>query len=151
MPITMAHPYTYSRWDTIHEPHNVVENVLKDDDSVYKALTPDFDFSLDHGQSCFVSEIIVWPGDSGPNEVAVLVSNQPEGSWAPVKQYTCNRQGSTRLVIPSEYLSKYLRISCINNIRGGQIVSVRYIMVKGLNRQEGLPREQFNAQPQLVP
>ena len=49
LPIAMAHPYTYSRWDTIHEPNNVVENVLKDDDSVYKALTPDFDFSLDHG------------------------------------------------------------------------------------------------------
>jgi len=24
----------------MHEPYNVVENVLKDDESVYKALTP---------------------------------------------------------------------------------------------------------------
>ena len=49
LPIIMAHAYNYSRWDAIHEPHNVVENVTKDDDSVYKALTPDLDFSLDHG------------------------------------------------------------------------------------------------------
>mgnify|MGYP001626739003 CR=1 FL=1 len=71
LPITMQHEYTYSRWDTIHEPHNVVENVLKDDDSVYKALTPDFDLSLDHGETCYISEVILWPGDSGPNQVQI--------------------------------------------------------------------------------
>ena len=79
--------------------------------------------------------MIVWPGDSGPNDVAILVSNTGESGWSLInKKYTCNRQGSTRLVIPSEYLAKYVRISCLNNVRGGQIVSVRYVMVKGLNR-----------------
>ena len=53
----------------------MVENVLRDDDSVYKALTPDLDFTLDHGATCYISEVIVWPGDSGPNQVQILVSN----------------------------------------------------------------------------
>ena len=75
LPLTIQHEYEYSRWDTIHEPHNVVENVLKDDNSVYKSLTPDFDFSLDHGETCFISEVIIWPGDGGPNKVQVLVGN----------------------------------------------------------------------------
>jgi len=78
LPLTMAHIYNYSRWDTIHEPHNVVDNVLKDDDSVYKALTPNFDFSMDHGEPCYISEIIIWPGDSGPNQVEILLSNNGE-------------------------------------------------------------------------
>ena len=143
LPLTMQHPYTYSRWDTIHEPHNVVENVLKDDESVYKALTPDLDFSLDHGSTCFISEIVIWPGDSGPNQVQVLVGNSSD-QWALVKEYTCARVGASKLPIPGEYMAKYIRIRCLNNIRGGQIISVRYVMIKGLNKEEGLPREQFS-------
>ena len=30
LPIKMQHVYQYSKWDAIHEPYNVVENVLKD-------------------------------------------------------------------------------------------------------------------------
>lgn len=40
-------------------------------------------------------------------------------------------------------MAKYMRVRCLNNIRGGQIVSVRYVFVKGLNKEDGLPREQF--------
>ena len=46
-------------------------------------------------------------------------------------------------MIPGEYMAKYLRVRCLNNTRGGQIVSVRHVMVKGLNKEEGLPREQY--------
>ena len=127
----------------------MVENVLKDDSSVYKALTPDLDFTLDRDETCYISEVVIWPGDSGPNQVQILVSNTAD-KWALVKEYVCSRSGSSRLTIPGEYLSKYIRVRCLNNIRGGQIVSVRFVMVKGLNRMDGLPREQLN-QPQLVP
>ena len=47
LPIKIQRVYQYSKWDAIHEPYNIVENVLKDDESVYKALTPDLDFTLD--------------------------------------------------------------------------------------------------------
>ena len=67
LPIKIQRIYQYSKWDAIHEPFNVVENVLKDDETVYKALTPDLDFTLDRGQLCFISEVVIWPGDSGPN------------------------------------------------------------------------------------
>lgn len=49
LPIKMQHVYHYSKWDSINEPQNVVENVLKDNDSFYKALTPDLDFTLNGG------------------------------------------------------------------------------------------------------
>ena len=65
--IKMQHAYQYSKWDAIHEPYNVVENVLKDDDTVYKGLTPDFDITLDRDELCYVSEVVIWPGDNGPS------------------------------------------------------------------------------------
>jgi hypothetical protein len=66
LPIKMQHVYEYSKWDSIHEPYNVVENVLGDDDRVYKALQPTFDFNLDDHYHCYISEILVWPGECGP-------------------------------------------------------------------------------------
>jgi hypothetical protein len=44
----------------------VIENVLKDDESVFKALTPSLDFTLANGSICFVSEVLLYPGDCGP-------------------------------------------------------------------------------------
>ena len=38
LPIKIQHVYQYSKWDSIHEPYNVVENILRDDDTQYKAL-----------------------------------------------------------------------------------------------------------------
>jgi len=71
LPIRMQHQYQYSKWDAIHEPYNVVENVLRDDSTVFKALSPDLDFTLDGGDLCYISEVLLWPGDNGPNEVQV--------------------------------------------------------------------------------
>ncbi len=53
----------------------MVENVLKDDDTVYKGLQPTLDFTLSAGEVCYISEVLVWPGDTGPLEVEVYVSN----------------------------------------------------------------------------
>lgn len=66
LPLKMQHIYQYSKWDAIHEPYNVVENVLKDDEKVYKALTPTFDFTVNNGNQCYISNIILAPGDCGP-------------------------------------------------------------------------------------
>ena len=48
-----------------------MENILKDDDTVYKALTPGLDVTLSAGQYCFIGEIILYPGDCGPSAVEV--------------------------------------------------------------------------------
>jgi hypothetical protein len=34
--------------------------------------------------------------------------------------------------VPAEHVCKYIRLRCINNVRGGNLVNVRYILVKGL-------------------
>ena len=36
--------------------------------------------------------------------------------------------------LPGEHLMKYLRIRCVSNVRGGNLVNVRYIVVKGLTK-----------------
>lgn len=88
--IKMQHPYTYSKWDSIHEPYNVVENVLKDDESVYKALTPDLDFTVANGSLAYVAEVALWPGDCGPATVEIYWSNTAD-KWTLVKSFTCGR------------------------------------------------------------
>ena len=77
----------------MHEPYNVVENVLKDDESVYKALTPQLDFTLGQGALCFVSEVVLHPGDCGPAVVEIYVSNTMD-KWTFVKQYNCTKLGA---------------------------------------------------------
>lgn len=62
----------------------MIENVLKDDESVYKALTPSLDFSLGNGALCFISEVILYPGDCGPANVEIYVSNTMD-KWTFVK------------------------------------------------------------------
>jgi len=64
--LKIQHPYQYSKWDSIHEPYNVVENILKDDESVYKALTPDLDVTVAQGNLAYISEMSIYPGDCGP-------------------------------------------------------------------------------------
>lgn len=76
LPIKMQHPYQYSKWDSIHEPYNIVENILGDNQTVYKGLTPEFDFNLSDHQEHYISEVLIWPGDCGPNEVELYVGNQ---------------------------------------------------------------------------
>lgn len=126
LPIKMQHVYQYSKWDAIHEPYNVVENVLKDDEKVYKALTPAFDITVNNGAPSFVANVIIAPGDCGPQKMEIYLSNLPD-QWTLVKTFTANKQALQNLVIPGENVAKFLRIRCVNNIRGGNLVNVRFI------------------------
>ena len=90
LPIKMQHVYQYSKWDAIHEPYNVVENVLKDDEKVYKALTPTFDFTVNNGTSCFISNVLLAPGDCGPQKMEVYLSNNVD-QWQFIKAYESNK------------------------------------------------------------
>ena len=48
LPIKIQHVYSYSKWDSINEPFDVVENILKNDDNTYKSLSPDIDLTLNN-------------------------------------------------------------------------------------------------------
>lgn len=126
LPIKMQHVYQYSKWDAIHEPYNVVENILKDDEKVYKALTPSFDFTVNNGNSCFISNVIVAPGDTGPNKMEIYLSNNMD-QWTLIKSFTSSREKFDNLIIPGENIAKYLRLRCVNNIRGGNLVNIRLV------------------------
>eukprot|EP00743_Colponemidia_sp_Colp-15_P000897 GILK01000990.1.p1 GENE.GILK01000990.1~~GILK01000990.1.p1 ORF type:complete len:735 (+),score=112.26 GILK01000990.1:55-2205(+) len=131
LPIKIQHPYTYSKWDAVHEPFNVVENVLSDDEQVYRALSPCVDLTLLNGQSCFVASIEVCPGDCGPANIEIFTSNVMD-KWTLVKEFKCGRDAQQSVLLPGEQICKYVRIKCLNNIRGGNIVSLRQVRVKGL-------------------
>ena len=74
----------------MHEPYNIVENVLKDDDSTFSALQPSLDFSLETGHICHLSEIQIFPGDVGPSHIEVYFSNS-EDNWTLLKDYVVGR------------------------------------------------------------
>jgi len=137
LPLRMQHVYQYSKWDAIHEPYNVVENVLKDDEKVYKALQPVFDFTVNAGNLCYISSIVLAPGDCGPQKLEVYLSSSGD-HWSLVKTFTASKEAIQNLEMPGENLAKHVRIRCVNNIRGGNLVSVRFIQVRGLP-QEMLP------------
>ena len=132
----MQHPYTYSKWDSIHEPYNVVENVLKDDESLNKGLTPDLDFTVAQGNPAYIAEVSLWPGDCGPQNVELYWSNTAD-KWTLIKAYQLSKGGEQKMVLPGETIAKYIRVRCINNIRGGNLVNIRYITVKGLTKFQG--------------
>lgn len=140
LPIKMQHVYQYSKWDAIHEPYNVVENVLRDDEKVYKALTPTFDFTVNNGNQSYISAILLSPGDCGPQTMEVYLSNHAD-AWQLVKTFTSTKAAIQNLVIPGENIATYVRIRCVNNVRGGNLVNVRYISVKGLPIEQVPPQD----------
>lgn len=67
-----------------------MENVLSEDESVYRALNPLLDFTLNSGNTAFIADILVIPGDCGPNFIEVFLSNSAD-KWNFVKEFKCNR------------------------------------------------------------
>ena len=51
LPIRMQHPYTYSKWDSIHEPYNVVENI----DCLLKAIKAGVIVAAHLGTPCWTT------------------------------------------------------------------------------------------------
>ena len=84
LPIKMQHIQQYSKWDAIHEPYNVIENVLSDDEKTYKALTPNFDLTVDNDKPCYIASFTIAPGDCGPQTIELYVSNVHD-TWTFVK------------------------------------------------------------------
>jgi len=135
LPIKIQHIYTYSKWDQVHEPHNVVENVLKDDqDQAWRSLQPEIDLTCNNHQVCFVSEVVVWPGECGPQDVEVYVSNVPD-KWTLINTYKCSRELQQSFMLPGEQLCKYVRLRFPTNVRGGNIVTIQKVRLKGTVRE----------------
>ncbi len=109
----------------------MVENVLNDDGKVYKTINPVIDLTLGNGAYCFVSEVILHCAEPFPGKVEISASNTVN-RWNLVKEYVCAKTDETRLELPGEQVAKYLRLRFAKNLRGGNIVSVRYVVVKGL-------------------
>lgn len=93
---------------------------------MYKALTPSFDFTVNNGSQSYVSAILLSPGDCGPQTMEVYLSNHAD-AWKLVKTFTATKAAIQNLVLPGENIATYVRVRCVNNVRGGNLVNVRYI------------------------
>ncbi|GIQ86879.1 hypothetical protein KIPB_008809 [Kipferlia bialata] len=132
LPVSLAHEYAYSRWEKTHEPDNRVENVLEDDEAQYRALSPSIDMALCNGSPCFVSEVVVCPGECGPAVCEVYTATVPD-QWVLCCSYKCSRDTRQVYQLPGEQTGlTQIRLRFPSNIRGGNIVSVRHVEVKGL-------------------
>lgn len=85
LPIELAHPYTYSNWDMVHEPDNVADNVLTDTSTQWKTLSPNIDLALAGGSAaCFVAQVDICAGDCGPSTLIVHTSRNGD-EWVKVR------------------------------------------------------------------
>lgn len=161
LPVKIQHVYTYSKWDQVHEPENVVENVLKDDESTWRALQAEVDLTCSNHQvrplllalmqcyipmppsdptavlACqvsFVAGVELSPGECGPSEIEVYVSNVPD-KWTLINTYTCTREEMQVFMLPGEQLCKYVRLRFPANVRGGNIVTIKKVRLKGMVRE----------------
>jgi len=52
-----------------------------------------------------------------------------------VSTHKCTRDPVQTFMLPGEQLCKYIRLKFNNNVRGGNIVSVRQVRIKGLVKE----------------
>jgi len=129
--LQMQHAYSYNQWDTLYEPYNIVENVLKDNESIYKAMNPILDFTLHHGVMCFVGEIYVSSVEPGPGDIEIYVGKALD-RWDLLTVHRCGRELEQRILFKQEVHAKYLRLKCVDNLRGGNLCCIRFVQVFGV-------------------
>lgn len=140
LPIELAHPYTYSNWDMVHEPDNVADNVLTDTSTQWKTLSPNIDLALAGGSAaCFVAQVDICAGDCGPSTLIVHTSRNGD-EWVKHNEFKCNAGPGEWQSFPlqGEPICSFIRIEMPNNIRGGSYVSVQQVRVRGLVQSVGV-------------
>jgi len=58
--------------------------------------------------------------------------------WTLVKQFQAQTKDTRaqHLVVPGETMARYVRVRCLNNVRGGNLVNVRFVQVRGLPQEQ---------------
>jgi len=64
--------------------------VLKDDETVYKAVNPIIDLTLSNGQLCFIAEVFLFGGDGGPKIIEIFTSDIVD-EWTFLESFSCSR------------------------------------------------------------
>jgi len=113
----------------------VIENVLKDNEFTFKGLNPVFDFNLHHGSTCFIAEIKISTGEPSPGDIEIYISQSME-KWEFLRLHSCNKGTEQRILLKEEVYAKYLRLKCLDNIRGGNLCCVRFVKVYGVPIQQ---------------
>lgn len=117
-------------WMRQNEPHNRIDNVLKDDQSSYHNRKPMFEFNLHNDELCYVANIMVDPTEPAPGETEILVSSDGR-DWKKVK-FTVEKDKKVRdYVLFGDNCARALRIHFLNNDRKGNFVGIRNIKIKG--------------------
>lgn len=120
-----------SKWDSLYEPFNIVENVLKNNDSTYKALNPVLDFTLFKGVLCFIAGLRVESGEPTAGNIEVFTSETLD-QWEHLMTHRSSKDAVQVINFNEEIYAKYLRLNFLDNIRGGNLCTVRFVQVIGL-------------------
>eukprot|EP00767_Chilomastix_cuspidata_P001345 gnl/Chilomastix_cuspidata/1456.p1 GENE.gnl/Chilomastix_cuspidata/1456~~gnl/Chilomastix_cuspidata/1456.p1 ORF type:complete len:803 (-),score=258.30 gnl/Chilomastix_cuspidata/1456:822-3230(-) len=130
--LTMAHEYEYTRWERTHEADNVVENVLRDDNTVFRRVSPVLDLSVSGARPNFVAGVVLSPGECGPAEMEVHLS-RVVGHFSHAGTFRCTREPEQMFRLKGDTTGvMQVRLKFIGNTRGGNIASIRRVKVLGL-------------------
>ena len=122
-----------SQFDQTYDPQNLIDNILKKDDSVYKSVSPTIDLMLNDGGYFFFCEVVIQCGNPPPGMIEVYASNTE--NWTLVNCYNMGEGKELTLNIPGEQIAKFLRLRFTKNARGGSLVSIKHIAVKGIKKE----------------
>lgn len=110
-----------------------IENVFKNDQSIYRTLSPEFEINLCDGETCHVAEIIIKTDKPKPGEIRVSISND-KTNWMPVAKFTGTGEEVLKYIVPGEQYGKYLKLFFPKNINGSKFVAIKYIIVRGIKK-----------------
>jgi hypothetical protein len=133
LPITIITKQNPDIWQKTVEPFNVMENVLKPDNSIYRNLKPEIEFNLCNNEVCHIAEIIVKADKPKPGETKVFTSMDKK-IWTLIGRFGAQFEETQKLIPTGEQYAKYLKIHFTKNTNGGGFVSIKQITIRGIRK-----------------
>lgn len=85
-----------------------MDNILLDNDEVYRHHKPTFEFDLCNGETCYIGKIVIQTRLPPPGEVEISISLVPNGNWRKVISELSKFDEENEFIMPGEQYAKYL-------------------------------------------
>ncbi len=79
-----------------------MDNILKDNDEIYRHHKPIFEFDLYNGETCYIGKIDLETRIPPPGEVEVSIANAPSGPWRKVISDRAKHDEKNEFIMPGE-------------------------------------------------
>lgn len=115
----------------------MIENILKNNDEIYRNHKPSFEFNLYNDELCYIAEVVVEADAPEPGDVLISLKDHHDSQWRRVLQKKSSKdpgKKTFRYVLPGEQYSRYLQIKFLNNSLGRNFVGIRRLVIRGLKK-----------------